>query len=74
MSNLGAFNSEQATVENAIDTSIPPVAPAQKVGDRNTILEWGKKLDERVTALEGDMKQVKKDTAEILHRLPSSNS
>ena len=53
--------------------AVQPVAPALPSGDRNAVPEWGQTLGKRVDRLENEVKQVKKDTAEILRRLPTGN-
>ena len=70
---MDVFNLEQ-TDSRAIKNSIfdlssggtPAVTPAQPVGDRKPISEWGKKLDERVGILE---QQVKNGFAKISDKL-----
>jgi len=72
---LHIFNPEHAdcAVENAINPTgrTPAVASTQSVGDAppNTS-QWRKTVDERLGNLERNVEQVKKDTAEILRRLP----
>jgi uncharacterized protein (DUF342 family) len=83
---MSAFNPEHAdsAIENtpiSSSSGIPPVDPVQKVGDAPHIPQRVKRLEDEVGELKSRMKQVrtdlgemKRNTAEILKRLPPTNN